>query len=72
MIINNKIIEKMLAMDLTLSIRPVREMPNCIRISVRNDKYVYSHFVYKDLYNVEGTAILEFIIDKFKREVSDL
>lgn len=70
MIINEKIIHDIQVLDLTLSIRAVREVPDAIRISVRNDEYVCSYFLYKDEYNNDSTAILEFIIDDFKRKVN--
>lgn len=66
MIIDEKILREMRVLDLTLSIRPVREIPNGFRISVRNDEYVCSSIVETELFINDIPGILEFLIDKFK------
>lgn len=66
MIINEKIIRELRNNDLTISIRAVKEIPDGIRISIRNDEYVASHIVFRDIYINDSTAPLEFLINNFK------
>lgn len=68
--INEKILREMWILDLTLTIIPVREIPDCMRISFRNDEYICSSLVFKFEYENGFDAILEFLINKFK-EVKD-
>lgn len=67
MIISEKIINELRKYDLTLVIRPIKEEPNFIRITVRNDDYVLSRSLHADMYNIETSEILELIIKDFKQ-----
>lgn len=69
MIINEKIIHDIQVLGFTLIISPVREIPNTIKITIRNDDYVYSTFADKDIYNIESAEFLEYVFNRFKEEL---